>query len=63
MHTIKLEYIMLLNLPIILSSNSFLFCLLFPFLSFFILIYSPPIGQYLQLQTAQIYNKHSVTLH
>jgi len=38
----RLEYIMLLNLPIILSSNSFLFYLLFPFLLFFILIYSPP---------------------
>ena len=35
---IRLEYIMLLNLPIILSSNSFLFYLLFPF---FFLIYSP----------------------
>ena len=38
----RLEYIVLLNLPIILSSNSFLFYLLFPFLFFFILIYSPP---------------------
>ena len=40
--TSRLEYIMLLNLPIILSSNSLLFYLLFPILFFFILIYSPP---------------------
>ena len=33
----RLEYIMLLNLPIILSSNSFLFYLLFPFYYFFLL--------------------------
>ena len=32
---IRLEYIMLLNSPIILSSNSFIFYLLFPFLFFF----------------------------
>ena len=33
----RLEYVMLLNLPIILSSNSFLFYLLFSFLFSFIL--------------------------
>jgi len=37
----QVEYIMLLNLPIILSSNSFLSYLLYPFLFFFTLIYSP----------------------
>jgi len=35
----RLEYIMLLNLPIIFSSNSFLFHLMFSFLFF---LYSPP---------------------
>ena len=39
----RLEYSMLLNLPIILSSNSFLFHLLFPFLFLFCSrILSPP---------------------
>jgi len=33
---IRLEYIMLLKFPIILSSNSFLFYLIFPFLFFFV---------------------------
>ena len=47
---IRLEYIMLLNLPI--SSNSFLFYVLFQFLFLFSFIL--PLGQqssYLQLQT------------
>jgi len=36
----RLEYIMLLKFPIILSSNSFLFHLLFPFLFFFVSVLS-----------------------
>ena len=49
----RLEYIMLLNLPIILSSNSFLFYLLF---SFLFLFYSSLFSLILNNQAAYNYN-------
>jgi len=59
---LKYVYIMLLNLPIVLSSTSFLFYLLFPFLfflfSFMLPIRRSTIRQLIQLQI--IHNTHSI---
>ena len=56
----RLEYTMLLNLLIILSSNSFLYYLLFLFLFFFVLIYSPLARSTIKLLTSYII--HPITL-
>ena len=55
----RLKYIMLLNLPIILSSNSFSFYLSF---LLFILIYSLPKVKNQAAYNNKLYNAPSVTL-
>ena len=54
---------MLLNLPTILSSNSFLFYLLFLFLFFFILIYSLPKAKNQASYSSKLHNAPSITLY
>ena len=57
----RLEYIMLLNLPNILSSNSSLFYLLSPFYSFLFLFIFPQVNNQ-AADNYKLHSAHSITL-